>query len=334
MSDAAVATTAMTPRPVAPPLSLRVSVTDRCSLRCTYCMPAEGVAMAPRQQVLSYEEILRFVAELAARHPLGHVRLTGGEPLVRPEVDRLLAMLAGAGVPDLALTTNGQQLAGLAERLKAAGLGRINVSLDTLNPETFSAITRGGVLQKTLDGIAAARRVGLRPVKLNMVVMRGRNDHEVADLVRFAMDHECQMRFLELMPIGVAAAGFQDHFVSAADVRERLSRQFTLSALPVDPHGTSRDVVATDGRGGSTIVGFISPYSEPFCAGCRRLRLTATGVLIGCLARAEGVPLAPLLRANSDRDRSAMMAAVDQALGMKRRNGEFIQPRAMVGIGG
>jgi cyclic pyranopterin phosphate synthase len=283
--------------------------------------------------VLSYEEILAFVRELAARYPLDHVRLTGGEPLVRPQIERLVAMLAGAGVSDIALTTNGQQLAGLAERLKQSGLGRVNVSLATLDPETFAAITRGGVLQKTLDGIAAAQRAGLRPVKLNMVVVRGRNDHEVVDLARFALEHECQMRFLELMPVGVAAAGFEDRFVSTAEVRERLSRHFTLSALPVDPHGTSRDVVAADAHGRSTVVGFISPYSEPFCAGCRRLRLTSSGVLMGCLARAEGIPLAPFLRsgaANSD----AIAVAVEHAFGTKRRNGEFIQPRAMAGIGG
>jgi len=330
---AALATVGMTSRPAAPLLSLRVSVTDRCPLRCAYCMPEDGLPMARRQDVLSYEEIVRFVRELATRYSLGHVRITGGEPLVRPEIDRLVAMLAAAGVSDLALTTNGQQLGGLAERLKQAGLGRVNVSLDTLSAETFAAMTRGGVLKKTLDGIAAARRVGLRPVKLNMVVMRGRNDHEVAELVLFAMEHECQVRFLELMPVGVAAAGFEDRFVPTAEVRERLSRHFTLSALTVDPHGTSRDFVAADGRGRSTIIGFISPYSEPFCAGCRRLRLTATGVLIGCLARSGGVPLAPLLRGGAT-DGEAVAAAVEQAFGMKRRNGEFIQPRAMVGIGG
>jgi cyclic pyranopterin phosphate synthase len=296
-------------------------------------MPAEGLPMAPRPHVLSYEEILAFVRELAARHPLDHVRLTGGEPLVRPQLERLVAMLAGAGVSDLALTTNGQQLAGLAERLKQAGLGRVNVSLDTLDPETFAAITRGGVLQKTLDGIAAARRAGLGPVKLNMVVVRGRNDHEVVDLARFALEHECQMRFLELMPVGVAVADFEDRFVSTAEVRERLSRHLTLTALPVDPHGTSRDFTASDARARSGSIGFISPYSEPFCAGCRRLRMTSSGVLMGCLARSEGVPLAPFLRGGVA-DGDAIAAAVEYAFGTKRRNGEFIQPRAMVGIGG
>ena len=324
----------MTPHPVRPPLSLRVSVTNHCSLRCTYCMPANGVPTSAREEVLSYKEILRFVCELKVRFGLSHVRITGGEPLVRPEIDRFVAMLAAVGVSDLALTTNGQQLAGLAGRLKRAGLSRINISLDTLSPETFAAITRGGSLEKTLAGIAAAQEAGLRPVKLNVVVMRGRNEDEVRGLVRFAIENDYQIRFLELMPIGVAAAEFEDRFVSSAEVRERLSREFTLTALPVEPHGTSRNFLANDRHGRSAIIGFISPYSEPFCAGCWRLRLTATGVLMGCLARSEGIPLAPLLRGDRDMDGEALAAAVEQALGMKRRNSEFIQPQAMVGIGG
>ena len=262
------------------------------------------------------------------------MRLTGGEPLLRPEIDRFVAMLSAEGVTDLALTTNGQQLAGLAERLKSAGLRRINISLDSLDPEMFEAITRGGSLDRALAGIEAAHQAGLLPVKLNVVVMRGRNDLEVAGLVRFAMEHDCQIRFLELMPIGVAAEGFEDRFVSTAEVRERLLKEFTLSALQVDPHDTSRNFVAAGGDGRSAIVGFISPYSDPFCGGCWRLRLTATGVLIGCLARPQGIPLAPLLRGRRDSSGEALAAAVEQALGMKRRNGEFVQPRAMVGIGG
>ena len=324
----------MTPHANDRRVSLRVSVTDRCSLRCMYCMPAAGTPVALRADVLSDDEIVNVVLALGARHGLEHVRITGGEPLLRPEIERLVAMLSAVGVPDLALTTNGQRLAGLAKRLKQAGLSRVNISLDSLEPRTFAAITRGGILDHTLAGIAAAREAGLRPIKLNMVVMRGRNDHEVAYLVRFAMEHDCQMRFLELMPIGGASAGFEELFVSTSEVRERLQEEFQLAALPVDPADTSRNFVAEDGVGRSAIIGFISPYSEPFCAGCRRLRLTAMGVLIGCLAREGGIPLAPLLRGGRLVDHDAVTAAVERALEMKRQNGEFIQPRAMVGIGG
>ena len=316
------------------PLFLRVSVTDRCWMRCVYCAPASGFAPATREEVLSYQEIVRIVCAIQARYGLAQVRLTGGEPLVRAGVEELVAMLAAAGVADVALTTNGQRLAEMAGPLRQAGLNRINISLDSLNPAAFASITRGGILEKTLTGIAAARSAGLDPVKLNTVVLRGQNDHEVTDLVRFAIEHGCQVRFLELMPIGAAAAAFEESFVASAEVRARLAREFALAPLPADPQGTSRNYVAGNGCGQTAIVGFISPSSEPFCAGCRRLRLTATGVLIGCLARATGVPLAPLVRGGAELDTDALCAAIDQALGMKRRDGEFIQPRAMVGIGG
>ena len=317
-----------------PPFSLRVSVTDRCSLRCAYCRPATGRHDVQGDERLSYKEIVRFVRVVAARYGLSQVRLTGGEPLVRPQIETLVEMLAAEGVSDLALTTNGQQLAELAGPLKHAGLLRVNVSLDTLDPARFSAITRGGSLRKTLSGIEAALQAGLRPVKLNMVVMRSLNDDEVGGLVRFAMEHDCQVRFLELMPIGVAAADFENRFVSSAEVRARLGPEFTLYPLPVDPHDTSRNFIASDGRGRTATVGFISPYSEPFCAGCWRLRLTAAGELMGCLARPERIPLASLLRGGTKVDVEAICAAVEQAVAMKRRNGEFIQPRAMLAIGG
>jgi cyclic pyranopterin phosphate synthase len=315
-------------------LQLRISVTDRCELRCGYCAPENGSAKAAREEVLSYEEIARFVAVVQARYGLAQVRLTGGEPLLRAGIDRLVAMLAALGAPDLALTTNGQRLAEVAAPLKQAGLARVNISLDSLIPTTFATITHGGILENTLAGIAAAREAGLDPIKLNMVVMRGENDREVADLVRFAAGHGCQMRFLELMPIGVAAAGFGERFVSSAEVFEKLAREFALTALPVDPRSTSRNFVAEDHSGRWTTIGFISPSSQPFCAGCRRLRLTATGVLLGCLARPMGVSIAPLLRCGSEVDAGALAAAVEEALGMKRSDGEFAQPQAMVGIGG
>lgn len=315
-------------------LQLRVSVTDRCSLRCAYCAPENGSAKAAREEVLSYEEIARFVAAIKARYGLTQVRLTGGEPLLRAGLDRLVAMLAAVGATDLALTTNGQRLAEMAGPLKQAGLNRINISLDSLSPATFAAITDGGILEKTLAGIGAALRAGLDPVKLNMVVMRGVNDHEVADLVRFAAGYGCQMRFLELMPIGVAAAGFKDRFVSSAEVIERLAGEFALTELPIDTRSTSRNFVAEDHSGRWTTIGFISPSSQPFCAGCRRLRLTATGVVLGCLARPTGIPIAPLLRSESEMDVEALVAAVEKALSMKRSDSQFEQPQAMVGIGG
>ena len=316
------------------PISLRVSVTDRCDLKCSYCVPASTAPKAAHEDVLSFEQILLFVSMLQRRFNLARVRLTGGEPLLRPGIENLVAGLAAAGVPDLALTTSGQQLADKATGLKEAGLDRVNISLDTLDPETFAAITGGASLSRTLAGIVAARQAGLAPVKLNAVVLRGRNDHEIPALIQFAIESGCQVRFLELMPIGEAAAGFEERFVPAAEIRSRINGHFSLTALAVDPLSTSRNFESRDSSGGSTRVGFISPYSEPFCGGCWRLRLTSTGTLIGCLARPEGLPLAPLLRNGAEPDCEALAEAVEQALRWKRRNREFAQPRQMVQIGG
>jgi GTP 3',8-cyclase len=288
----------------------------------------------PREEVLSYEDIARFVSLIQARYAVTHLRLTGGEPLARPKIETLVTLLAEAGIPDVALTTCGQQLAAKAQLLRQAGLSRINISLDSLNPATFAEITRGGVLEKTLLGIAAARQAGLHPIKLNMVVLRGQNDHEIVELVRFAIAQQCQMRFLELMPIGAAKAGFQDYFVPTAEVLDRLAGKFSLRPLPVDPGSTSRNFIASSEDGHGTTVGFVSPHSEPFCGDCLRLRLTAAGMLIGCLARPIGIPLLPLLRRGSESDVEALYAAVERALGTKRRNADFLQPRQMVEIGG
>ena len=283
---------------------------------------------------MSYEEMAEFSGLLGAAYGLKKVRITGGEPLLRPEIETLVAMLAAKGTPDLALTTDGQRLAGLAEPLKRAGLGRVNVSLDSLDPATFASITHGGVLERTIAGIDAARRAGLGPVKLNMVVLRGMNDHEPPAMVRFAIRHGCQARFLELMPIGEAAARFEELFVPSSEVRAKLAAEFRLTPHPTAPQNSSRDFVAEDGDGQRAIVGLISPTSVPFCHGCRRLRLTAAGVLIGCLARDEGIPLAPLLRRKPEADLAGLRAAIERALDTKRQDGEFAQPRAMVGIGG
>lgn len=327
-------TLAMISAPQPPPLSLRISVTDCCDLRCSYCMPAQGVRLAERSGILSYEEIVRFVQLVLTRYPISQVRITGGEPLVRPGLEALVAMLREARVPEIALTTNGQQLARHARTLREAGLDRVNISLDSLKPDVFSRITRGGSLDKTLDGIQAARRAGLRPIKLNTVVLRGLNDQEAPELVRFALEQECELRFLELMPIGEAAADFERRFVPSEETRARLREQFTLTALPFDRGGTSRNWLIRDRCGRNAVVGFISPYSEPFCSGCRRLRLTATGRLIGCLARPEGVPIAGLLRSGAPGARSELYELLRAALNAKRRDGEFIQYHRMVEIGG
>ncbi len=283
-------------RPDRRPVSLRISVTDRCQLRCLYCTPGPAAAARARRDVLTFEEIDRFVSVIDSSFRLTKVRITGGEPLIRPGIVDLVAMLARRGIPDLALTTNGQLLAEMAPRLKRAGLHRINVSLDSLDGGTYAALTRGGDLRATLEGIDAALGCGLSPVKLNAVVLRGYNDAEVVALARFALDHGCPIRFLEMMPIRGARSIFEDLFVTTSEIRARLETQFALEPVDRGAGQTSRDFLASDGYGRRGVVGFISPMSRPFCDECTRVRLTSTGRLISCLMRGPGLDIAGLLR--------------------------------------
>lgn len=314
-----------------PPLTVRISVTDRCQLRCRYCMPAEGIACCAHEQILTFEEIVLAVESLQLAFDVRKVRLTGGDPLARRGIEDLVSMLAELNIPDVAMTTNGQCLAQAAARLRAAGLDRVNVSLDSLDPDTFRCLTRGGVLRRTLEGIDATIASGMRPVKLNTVVMKGINDGEACDLLTFALGRGCELRFLEVMPIGYGAALFETAFVRAASVRESLASQFALTQLPWSAGDTARRYQARRSGGAEGTVGFIAPCSESFCSGCTRLRITADGRLVGCLARGDGIPIRPLLR---DPDPAALAAAVRETLQSKRSRRGFAQPVAMSAIGG
>lgn len=269
---------------------LRLSVTDRCNCRCAYCMPAGGVPMLSHEDVCSFEELARIVhacCELGVRK----VRLTGGEPLVRRGLPDLVRMLREVpGVEELALTTNATLLAPVAGELAAAGLDRVNVSLDSLRPDRYAQITRGGRLADALDGIAAAREAGLAPVKINCVLMGGVNDDEVAEIAGLAREHPMDVRFIELMPIGEASRWPRARFVPA---------EVVLGALPelepaAGPGGaTARDGVAElyAAPGWAGRVGLIRPMSHRFCAGCTRIRVTADGRLKPCLHSADEVAL-------------------------------------------
>ncbi len=316
------------------PLSLRVSVTDRCQLRCVYCMPEGGVPKLRRDEVLSFEEIVRFVGAVRWRFEVSKVRITGGEPLQRPGIVELVGMLAREGIRDLALTTNAQRLAEMAAELKRAGLRRVNVSLDSLDDATFRALTRGGRLRRTLEGIEAALRHGLGPVKVNAVVLRGCNDGEVVELARFGLRNGCQVRFLELMPIGCARPLFSEMFVPASEVRARLEESFSLEPLPCEAGGTSRDFLARDSRGRRGIVGLISAQTQPFCAGCARVRLTSTGRLISCLARGGGPNVRELLRDDSPGTRRALCELVAAELRRKTDRAAFDTIHPMASVGG
>ncbi len=277
---------------------LRISVTDRCDLRCVYCMPEAGVPLVPTADMLSYEEIAT-VARAAMAAGVRRFRLTGGEPLARRGVVALVRLLAALKPDDLALTTNGLHLAESAADLKAAGLMRVTISLDTLRPDRFEAITRRKGLDRILAGIEAARAAGLGPAKVNMVVIRGVNDDEIPDFVRFAGKEGVELRFIELMPTSGLTAECKELgawrpalFVKGEDVRERIIEAFgPLEALP-ESDGVA-DMYLLDGR---TRLGLIAPVSEPFCQGCGRLRLGPDGRLRICLFDRGGIDLRKRLR--------------------------------------
>ncbi len=316
------------------PLSLRLSVTDRCELRCSYCMPEDGIPKVERSDILSFEEIVRFVRALRAGFGVAKARITGGEPLVRSGLTDLIRRLAAEDIPDLALTTNGQRLAEMADQLALAGLHRVNVSLDTLRPETFRRLTRGGDLALTLAGIDAAIERGLTPLRLNAVVMRPDNLDEVVDLARYAIGRGCEVRFLELMPIGCAVPLFADCFVPEAEVRERLEQAFDLRPLEYSPGQTSRNFAATDADGRCGVIGFISPKTRPFCRGCMRVRLTSVGRLVTCLASGDGPNVRHLLEDGSAWSAEELCRIVGERLGSKPGSGSFRTARLMGKIGG
>jgi cyclic pyranopterin phosphate synthase len=277
---------------------LRISVTDRCDLRCVYCMPESGVPLVPMADVLTYEEIA-VVARAALASGLRRFRLTGGEPLARRGLAALVEQLAALGPDDLALTTNGLRLAESAAELKAAGLRRVTISLDTLRRDRFETITRRRGFERIFAGLDAARAAGLGPVKVNTVVIRGLNDDEVLDFVRFAEKEGAEVRFIELMPTSGLGSECKELgawrpalFVKGGEVRARIVEAFgPLERLP-DADGVA-DVYLLNGR---TRLGFITPLSEPFCRGCERMRLGPDGRLKLCLFDRGGVDLRRALR--------------------------------------
>jgi len=317
---------------------LRISLTDRCSLRCTYCMPAEGVPWIAAPTLLTTPELVR-VAAVAVAEGITEIRLTGGEPLLRPDVVDVVAALArlrgAAGPPEISMTTNGLRLADLAGRLVAAGLTRVNISIDTLRPDRFRSLTRRDRLGDTLAGIAAAGAAGLRPIKLNAVAMRDVNDDEVVDLVRFAVDHGYEMRFIEQMPLDAGHTWTRTSMVTGAEILERLAAAFTLS--PVAARGSAPAELWTV-DGGPATVGVIASVSAPFCGSCDRVRLTADGQLRSCLFARTETDLRTLLRSGADD--AAVANAIHTCLAGKQPghgidDPTFLQPdRPMSAIGG
>jgi cyclic pyranopterin phosphate synthase len=315
--------------------NLRISVTDRCNLRCVYCMPEE-VTFLERQHLLTFEEIEAFV-RLAVPLGIDKVRLTGGEPLLRRDLDHLVARLAAIpGLTDLGLTTNGLLLAGQAAGLYAAGLRRINVSLDTLQPETFRALTRRDGLAHVLDGIAAAQAAGFAPVKINAVSIRGVTEHEAVPLALWARENRLELRFIEYMPIG-SEPWERDKVYFAHEIIEQLEARFgaLVPAADYDPRNPSMDFAYADGGGR---VGFIASISRPFCQQCNRLRLTADGKLRNCLFALDELDVKTPLRAGAGAkviEQLIRQSVAEKWEGHEINTSRFIKPRrTMHAIGG
>jgi GTP 3',8-cyclase len=284
-----------------PAKSLRISVTDRCNLRCTYCMPFDEYVWIDKKEILTFEEITRL-ARLLIALGVDEVRLTGGEPLVRKDLDILVRQLSGlVGLKDLSLTTNGVFLAEKIPALASAGLRRINVSIDTLNPDRFRQITQRGDLNRVLEGLFAAKRMGLHPIKINAVIERGVNDCDILDLVEFSREHGFPLRFIEFMDVGNSNNWRSERMVSKKEILETIHARYPLKH--VGRHqGTapSVDYQFVDGQGD---VGVIASVTEPFCSSCTRVRLTADGKLVTCLFSETGHDLkGPLRNGISDEE--------------------------------
>jgi cyclic pyranopterin phosphate synthase len=283
-----------------PMRDLRISVTDRCNFRCTYCMPFDEYKWIARQEVLSFEEIER-ISRLFLQFGIQKVRLTGGEPLVRKDLSRLIARLrAIEGLPDISLTTNGALLTEQAEALYSAGLHRINISIDSLRPDRFAAITKRGNLDEVFAGMFAAKKAGMSPIKLNAVIMRGTNDDEILDLVEFARTNGFEMRFIEYMDVGNANAWSLEKTVTKKEILETVSARFSVREVGRE-HGSAPavDYEFLDGAGE---IGIIGSVTEPFCTSCTRVRLTADGKLVTCLFAESGFDLKALIRSGATDD--------------------------------
>lgn len=297
---------------------LRVSVTDRCDFRCTYCLPRSHREFATPQDWLTAMELARVVGLFSA---LGvtHVRLTGGEPLVRAELGEIVSGLGALpGIRDLSLSTNASRLAKFASGLRAAGVTRLNISLDSLDAATFRQLT-GGDLHRVLDGIDAARAAGFAPIKINMVAMRGINDHEVDDMVDFCLAKSLTLRFIEIMPVGAGGQQAQDNYLPLQAVEAQLRRRFRLTPAAMQGSGPARYFRIDDS---DLRIGFITPQSQHFCATCNRVRLSATGDLYLCLGQENRVPLGRLLRDGaSDRE---LEAAILEGIANKPERHDFL----------
>ena len=300
---------------------LRLSITDRCDFRCIYCM-SEDPCFLEREQVLSLEE-LAFIGRAFTELGVSKIRLPGGEPLVRSDCDRLVAQLAALpGLKDLSMTSNGSRLAKLAPALKAAGLNRLNISLDTLKSDLFTTLTRNGKLERVLKGIDAAKAAGFDRIKINAVILKGRNENEIIDLLEYCRQKQLDIAFIEEMPLGVMEERSLPRHMSSSDVREIINQRWPLSLSSKRTGGPARYYSMAD----SPIhIGFISPHSHNFCHECNRVRVTAEGRLLLCLGNEHSLDLKQIIRSHPG-DIDALKQAIFEAIQRKPKEHHFDDP--------
>jgi cyclic pyranopterin phosphate synthase len=304
---------------------LRISITDRCNLKCIYCTPEKGIKHFDRAEILMSDEIIRIV-RIACKYGVRKVRLTGGEPLLRSDIIPLIKGIKSAGIQDLSITTNAQRLAGMAASLKQAGLDRVNISLDTLQEERYKEITRGGELHRVWEAITEAERAGLSPVKINMVPVRGVNDDEISAFAALTLKKNVHVRFIEFMPIGNRETWKPDSYLGRDEIMQRVSFLGKLIRLPFRGGGPSRNYRI---EGATGMIGFISAISDCFCGSCNRLRLTAIGKLRPCLFSEITVDLkTPLRNGASDEELEALYrsAVLSKPASHTLRDGSLDQP--------
>src|SRR5882672_5672686 len=307
---------------------LRVSLTDRCNFRCFYCLPHGEPPIAPKEQMLSYEEI-EYICDIFVSLGIQKIRLTGGEPMMRRDIETIIekiSLLKPKGLQDLALTTNGYFLPDRAQGLKDAGLDRITISVDSLKPETFKQMTGVDVLDRVLQGIAAAKEAGLQPIKINAVIVRGHNEDEVVDFAAFAREHDVKMRFIEFMPLDSGHEWSRDDVVSGREIRRRIEERFLLEPVNVTRGSeTASRFRFADGAPGE--IGIIAPVTEAFCGACSRIRLTADGQIRTCLFSTVEHSLRDVVRDGASR---AEITDFIEGVVMKKEPRHFINEPSFV----
>lgn len=322
---------------------MRISLTDRCNLRCVYCMPEDGIEKKGHEEILSLEEFEK-ITEVAAELGIRKIRLTGGEPLVRKGlVDFIKKLNELPGLEEITLTTNGTLLAGMAKELKEAGLERVNISLDTLHADRFKEITRHGLLEDVMAGIEAAKKAGLLPIKINTVLIKGFNDDEIGDFIKLSVEEGIVVRFIELMPIGGCAAWSSEHYISAGEILKRHPELIPIEEKPTEVSyknsGPARYYSLADGTGK---IGFIDPVSHSFCSECNRIRLTADGKIKPCLHSDEEIDIKAALRCgeSDEEKKEEIRKALVETIFQKpqdhqfKKDGEGAIKRDMYKIGG